>query len=169
MAAPDHVKSDLDAAPRTGLDLPPARSWSNDRPGALGASQPTGPGMGNPGPDQGYALRLARSFEDRLVLAGGEHAEDAVAGCIGVALRRASIFGRAPVIHDLTVAFTIWGFLGDAPPELVALRHPLFQAVSHHYADQRAIVDMVPEATLRLVHGEVVRRFPADWRELLGV
>ena len=31
------------------------------------------------------------------------------------ALRRASMFSRAPVVHDLTIAFTIWGFL-DAEP-----------------------------------------------------
>ncbi|MEX2658934.1 MAG: hypothetical protein WD232_04500, partial [Acidimicrobiales bacterium] len=122
MAAPEHVPSDLTSRPRTGLALPPSRSFRNDRPGALGAAQPTGSGMGNPGPDQGYALLLARQLEDQLVLASGEHAEDAVAGCLGVALRRASIFGRAPVVHDLTVAFTIWGFLGEAPPELVELR-----------------------------------------------
>ena len=168
MAAPEHVPSDLTTKPRTGLGLPPARSFDNDRPGALGPAQPTGPGLGNPGPDQGYALTLAHRFADRLVLAAGETEHDAVAGCTGVALRRASIFGRAPVIHDLTVAFTIWGFLGDAPPDLVALRTPLFQAAAHHYADQRAIVDMVPEATLRLPHGEVTRRFPSDWRALLG-
>ena len=28
-------------------------------------------------------------------------------------LKRASLFGRAPVVHDLTVAFTLWGFLDD--------------------------------------------------------
>jgi hypothetical protein len=168
MAAPEHVRSEMGDKPRTGLAIPPARSFDNDRPAALGASQPTGPNMGNPGPDQGYALLLARTFEERLVLAPGEHVEDAVAGCLGVALRRASIFGRAPVIHDLTVAFTIWGFLGQAPEELVALRVPLFQACSHHYADRRAIVDLVPEATLRLTPGEVTRRFPGEWRQLLG-
>lgn len=169
MAAPEHVPSDLTAKPRSGLAMPPARRWDNDRPGALGAAQPTGSGLGNPGPDQGYALVLFRSIADRIVLEEGEHLEDAKAGCIGVALRRASMFGRAPVIHDLTVALTIWGFLGQAPAELVALRRPLFQACSHHYEDRRAIVDMVPEATLRLVHGEVLRRFPDEWRALLGV
>jgi len=124
--------------------------------------------MGNPGPDQGYALLLARTIEDRLVLGAGEHREDAVAGCLGVALRRASIFGRAPVIHDLVVAFTIWGFFGEAPSELVTLRGPMFQASAHHYAERRAIADMVPEATLRLPHAEVTRRFPADWQTLVG-
>jgi hypothetical protein len=169
MAAPEQVPSDLSNKPRTGLALPPARRWSNERPGALGPAQPTGPGLGSQGPDQGYALLLARRFEDRLVLTSGEHAEDAVAGCVGVAMRRASLFGRAPVVHDLTVAFTIWGFLGEAPTELVALRAPLFQAAAHHYAERRAIVDMVPEATLRVPHAEVVRRPPDEWKALLGV
>jgi len=168
MAAPEHVPSDLSAKPRTGLGLPPSRKFDNDRPGALGAAQPTGSGLGNPGPDQGYALTLAAGFHDRLVVTAGEAEHDVVAGCTGVAMRRASIFGRAPVVHDLTVAFTVWGFLADAPPELVTLRKPLFQASAHHYADRRAIVDLVPETTLRLPHAEVAKRFPDDWRALLG-
>jgi pimeloyl-ACP methyl ester carboxylesterase len=49
----------------------------------------------------------------------GRNHTDAIVGCIGVALKRASLFGRAPVLHDLTVALTIWGYLGDAPPDLV--------------------------------------------------
>jgi hypothetical protein len=168
MAAPEHVYSDLSSKPRTGLAIPPPRPFDNDRPGALGAHQPSGWRMGNQGPDQGYGLVLARRFEDRLVLTPGEHAEDAVAGCLGVGLRRASLFGRAPVIHDLTIAFAIWGFLDQAPEELVALRKPLFQAAAHHYADRRAIADLVPEETLRLSPGDVTRRYPAEWRALLG-
>ena len=83
-------------------------------------------------------------------------------------MARSALFGRAPVVHDLDIAFRIWGFLGQAPDELVAYRRPLFESVAHHYNDQRAIVDAVPEATLRLAHGEVARRFPAEWRALLG-
>lgn len=168
MAAPEQVPSNLGSQPRRGLPLPPARPWRADRPADLGPAQPTGRSLGNPGPDQGYALTLARRFESRLVLAEHEHEADAVAGCLPVGLKRASLFGRAPVIHDLTVAFTIWGFLGNAPAELVELRHPLFEAASHHYEDQRTIVDSVPEATLRLVHQAVQSRFPSDWRSLLG-
>lgn len=169
MAAPGYVPTGIGQQPRRGLALPPARHWATDRPGALGAAQPLGPALGNPGPDQGYALKLARHFEDRLVLADGEHAEEAVAGCVGVALRRASLFGRAPVIHDLDIAFTLWGFLGDAPAELVEFRRPFFQALEHHYEDQRAIAAQVPEATLRLPLAQVKARWPAEWRELLGV
>lgn len=169
MAAPEHVSSNLGSQPRRGLPLPPARPWTPDRPADLGPGQPRGPGLGSPGPDQGYALRLAERFEDRLRLAEGESAHDAVAGCVAVALRRASIFGRAPMIHDLTVAFTVWGFLGAAPQELAAFRKPLFQAASHHYGDQRAIAEQVPEDVLRAPHATTVRRYPAEWRALLGL
>lgn len=169
MAAPDFVTSDLNDQPRRGLALPPSRKFRNDRPAALGTEQPTGPTFGNPGPDQGYGLKLAKRFVDRLQVAEGESADDAVAGCVGVGLARAALFGRAPVIHDMTLAYTAWGFLGDGPAELVEHRRPLFQSASHQYWDQRDIVDAVPEATLRLSHTEVQRRFPAEWRALLGL
>ena len=167
MAAPEFVPTTKDQQPRRGLGLPPSRRWTADRPGELGAAQPEGRTLGNQGPDQGYGLKLARRFVDRLVL-DGVHVEDAVAGCLGVGLHRASLFGRAPMIHDLDIAYRVWGFLGDAPAELIALRAPLFEAASHHYWDQRAIVDRVPEATLRLSHQTVASRFPADWRELIS-
>jgi hypothetical protein len=168
MAAPEYVPNTREQQPRRGLGLPPARSWLATRPGELQASQPVGVSLGTPGPDQGYALVLARRFADRLVL-DGVHADDAVAGCLGIGLRRAAHFGRAPVIHDLDVAFRVWGFLGDAPAELVSLRKPLFEAAAHHYWDQRTIVDHVPAETLVLSHHEVARRFPSEWRALLGI
>jgi hypothetical protein len=168
MAAPEYVPINRDQQPRRGLGLPPARGWVAGRPGELHASQPDGPMLGHPGPDQGYGLKLARAFVPLLEL-GGVDTDDAVTGCLGVGLRRASHFGRAPVVHDFDIAFRVWGFLGDAPPELVALRAPLFQTASLHYSDQRAIVDHVPESTLRLTHGEVARRFPSEWRALLGL
>jgi hypothetical protein len=169
MAAPEHVPSNLGSQPRRGLPLPPARPWTTGRPSDLGPAQPRGRGLGSPGPDQGYALHLAERFEDRLELAEGESAHDAVAGCVAVATRRASLFGRAPMIHDLTVAFTIWGFLGSAPPELVAFRAPLFQAASHHYGDQRTIAEHVPEDVLRAPHAATLARYPREWRALLAV
>jgi len=167
MAAPEYVPNTREQQPRRGLGIPPARSWTATRPSDLKAFQPEGPTLGHPGPDQGYALTLAKRFVDRLVL-DGVTADDAVTGCLGVALHRASIFGRAPVIHDLDIAFRIWGFLGDAPAELVALRNPLFEAASHHYWDQRAIVDRIDETTLRMSHQDVAAKFPADWRVLVG-
>jgi hypothetical protein len=169
VAAPSYVPNSLQQQPRRGLALPPARAWLQDRPSEVETAQPVGPQLGRPGPDLGYALRLVRQFEDRLVVTPPLSLTDVVEGCIGVAMARAALFGRAPVVHDLDIAFRVWGFLGEAPAELVEARRPLFESVAHHYNDQRAIVDRVPEATLRLSHGEIARRFPNDWRALLDL
>jgi hypothetical protein len=169
MAAPRFVPNTLEEQPRKGLPIPPADAWLAARPGEAGVELPAGPGFGVPGPDQGYALKLARRFADRLQVVAPETVEDAIAGGLAVATKRAALFGRAPVIHDLGIAFRIWGFLGDAPAELVEIRRPLFSSAAHHYDQQRAIADAVPESTLRLGHEEVDRRFPADWRALLGL
>jgi len=141
--------------------------WTASRPSELrGTRAPSGTFLGTPGPDQGFALKLARRFEDRLVLAPGEHVEDAVSGCTAVAMRRAAGYGRAPVVHDLTLAFTLWGFLEGAPADLVETREPLFRAASHHYQVQRTIADCVPESTLRMTP-EAVAGHLGEWRTLL--
>jgi hypothetical protein len=108
--------------------------------------------LGDPGPDQGFAIKLARQVRGRLVLTSAESEEDALAGTVAIAMRRSALFGRAPSIHDITVALTLWGFLSEAPADLVAIRTQVFAAVasSHHYMERRAIVDAVPEDVLRL-------------------
>jgi hypothetical protein len=121
------------------------------------------------GPDQGYVLRLVRQFDGQLVLAEGEDVADAKAGCVVVALKRASLFSRAPVIHDLTVAFTAWGFLAPAPDDLVALRRALFAGVAHdhHHAARHRIADLVPDDVVRLSPAQVAERAAANWRLVL--
>lgn len=175
VAAPEYVPRPKDEQVRV-YESPPWRSdpWLADRPADLGAGQPVGPGFGWQGPDQGYALLLARRAVDRLVLEGGENAEDledTIQGCLGVALKRASMYRRAPVIHDLNIAFTVWGFLDEAPAELVDLRRPIFWSASHphHEEARQRITDMVPEETLRLTPGQVRERFRSDWRSLLDL
>jgi hypothetical protein len=143
--------------------------WTQSRPSELrGTSPPRGDRFGTPGPDQGFALRLARRFEDRLVLAQGESTEDAMTGCTAVAMRRCARFGRAPAIHDLTFGYTLWGFLGDAPDDLVEARSPLFRSAAHHYQAQRAIAAAVREEALTLTPDAVAARLPR-WRELLAL
>jgi len=173
MAAPDYVPVQLADRARQGERLPAPRKWTATRPGDLVGRQPTGHMLGNPGPDQGYGLALAQRFAGTLKLVPGEEEADAIAGCTAVALRRASTYGRAPVVYDFDLAFALWGFLGDAPGDdsldgLIAFRRPLFAGASHHYNHQREIADMVPEATLRLPPAEVRRRV-GEWRALLGV
>jgi len=172
MAAPEFVPVDKRHRVRI-YESPPRQpdQWRAERPGDLSGSQPQGPKLGHQGPDQGYVLTLAGRFEGKLTLTAGEHERDALHGASGVALKRASSFGRAPVVHDLTVALTIWGFLGEAPTELVALRAPLFAEAAHphHYAEQRRIADLVPEAVLRLTPAQVAEAHRRDWRSLLAL
>ena len=146
--------------------------WAADRPGEVAGRQPAGPGLGFQGPDQGYALRLAARLRPQLVLSDAERADDAVTGCTAIGMRRASAYGRAPVIHDLRIAFTIWGFLDAAPAaDLVALRVTKFEGAAdpHHYDVVRELVDAVPEATLRMSPAEVNEIYSVSWRRLLGV
>jgi len=174
MAAPEYVPIPPTQPVRTyaSPDFVPGR-WLADRPADLQGPQPEGARFGYQGPDQGYGLVVANRFRDKLQLQSGEHADDAIQGCLTVALRRAALFGRAPMVHDFTVAFTIWGYLdASAPEELVSLRRRTFDGVrhtAHHYAEGRAIADMVPEATLRFTPQHVAQSYPAQWRDLLGV
>jgi hypothetical protein len=173
MAAPEYVPVSPVARPRTyeSPDHVPD-PWTADRPAEVVGPQPVGARFGYQGPDQGYALKLAdEQLRPRLHLADGEHAADAVTGCVGIAMRRASMYGRAPTIHDLTIAFTIWGFLDPSPPaDLVELRRRVFVGVghvAHHYAEGRAIVDAVPESTLRMTPAQVRETYPARWQDLI--
>ncbi|MDQ6616714.1 MAG: hypothetical protein M3083_18710 [Actinomycetota bacterium] len=167
MTAPDYV-------PLAGPDrirpidrLPVPHSWRSTRPGeALDPVPPTGSKFGSTGPDQGYGLKLARRLQPRLTLTEGEHAEDAVAGCFAVGAKRAASFGRAPVIYDMELAYILWGFLGDAPADLVDFRKPLFMSAAHEYWKQRQIVDRVKESTQRLTPAQVRERL-SDWKNLI--
>lgn len=170
MSQPQYVPLDPVATPHYGSPPRRDRVWTADRPGDVFAQgQPGGQMLGSQGPDQGFALKLARHFEDELQLGADEHLADVVAGCVAVALKRASAFGRAPTVHDLRCAFAIFGFLdAEADAELVGLRTRLFEEVSHphHYAERRAIADAVSTEFLHRTHQKVLAD-ATDWRTVL--
>ena len=171
MAAPNSVPVDVMRPARwyASPDQVPNR-WQADRVGDLNSPQPSGQLLGSQGPDQGYGIKLANTFAGQLHLTAGESEADVLAGILGVALKRASIYGRAPVIHDFTIALTLFGYLrNDSPTELVAMRHALFAnaALVHHYAARRAIADAVPEASLRMTPIEASALHVANWRALI--
>lgn len=170
MAAPDNVPT-RSTAPRSyrSPDVVPA-SWSAARPAALGVAQPLGAGLGHQGPDQGYALSLTRRFDERLVLVDREHRPDVYAGAVQIAMKRASMYGRAPMIHDIEIALRVWGFLDDAPDDLIAARR-CFEGVAnpHHWRELRAVVDMVPFTSLSETAASVASAHGADWRALLDL
>ncbi len=163
MAAPRHVRVEPLSVVRSysSPEVTPRR-WRAARPGDLAAGQPTGALRGHQGPDQGYAYGLAHLFDDRVYLTEREDRDDVDAGCVAVALKRASIFGRAPVVWDLEAGYLAFGFLDQRPPaELVARREPLFEgaAEAHHYQHVRELVACVPTEVLSLTHPEIRRRY----------
>ncbi len=109
-------------------------TWKLDRPGDVSSASLT---SGNfQGPDQGYALLLADRFRQAVKLpADADPAlsvDVALKGCVAVALKRASLLGRAPVSADIEVALTMWGFLDGQPAEeLVSLRQKFFAGLDH--------------------------------------
>lgn len=172
MAAPKFAP----AGPResqyyTSPDVVP-ETWMPDRPGMVEGLQPVGRRLGAQGPDQGFGLSLARRKAALVHVTLPLNREDAIVGCLTIALRRASLFSRAPVVHDVDIAFTMWGFYDENPPaDLVVRRAELFEGVgnvNHHYAEGRAIADLVPESTLRMKPDEVRAASPSRWRELTG-
>ncbi len=171
MAAPEYVPS----APTTAkhYSSPPQRAggWSTTRPGETFGTEPSdGTRLGAQGPDQGFALTLTKIFDGKLHLAPGEHAADVHAGCVGVATKRASQFHRAPVVHDLRIAYTLFGFLDEKPPkELVEFRRELFAEVhySFHYFERRAIADLASDEVLAQTPDQVATRYRANWEDQL--
>lgn len=135
---------------RPAYRLEPPAPWRASRPAEIRpASSPTIRGGGVPGPDQGYALRLAERFEGALVLEPGEHAEDVLAAAVAIGLRRAASFGRAPVSDDIELPLVLFGYLAPASPDEVERRRPLVAGASHDYVRLRSIVESIPKATLR--------------------
>jgi hypothetical protein len=171
VSAPNHVPRSP-GRPKY-YESPPRRdgSWRAERPGDLTGRQPNGEGLGSQGPDQGYALKLVKQFRDDITLAEGERWEDAAAGAVLIGLKRASLFGRAPVKPDLAIAFRVWGFLDEEPdPDLVSLRRRAFERIdnaAHHYLECRRVTDSVSADVLRQTPGAIETAHAADWSSLI--
>ena len=176
MAAPRYVKTS--SVPRTpsysSPDVVP-QHWGPNRPADLLSGQPVGGPLGYQGPDQGYALKLTGLFDDRIVLSAADERNgvsraDVHGGCVQVALKRAALFGRAPVVYDLEVAYCGWGWLDESPSaDLVELRGKYFGGVAdpHHYTQSRHLVATVADQALLLTPAQVAQQYQSDWRLFL--
>jgi len=166
------VPERLDEEPRQEPNLPPGvkmpapRRWFADRPGDLPAGWPSGRLLGSPGPNVGYALTLANRVRDQFELAPHEHIEDAVAVVAEIAMRRAALFGRAPVLPDVQFGMQIMGYRGHADPDFVRWRVHAAQGAHHNYYERRSLVDAIPADILRLVPSALPTHL-ADARQAL--
>ena len=127
--------------PRPEAGPNPERRWTPDRPGDLsGTGVPWGGAFGTPGPDAGYALKLAASRE--LFLAEHEHRTDAYAAVAAVAAARASLAARGPTKIDVDAAIVILGY--DTESELGANRATAIAGAAHHPQRIRRLVAGIP-------------------------
>ena len=167
MTQPDYVPLQAPDRVRPSDRLSTPRSWTADRPGDLpDMTPPTGRRFGSSGPDQGYGLKLAKTFHGRLVLDGDDHHDAEIVG-FACATKRAARFGRAPVIYDFEWAYSLWGYLGGAATDLVTWRHDVVRGAGHSYDTQRAAVDLVADATFAMTPAAVAGAVGGSgWREL---
>jgi hypothetical protein len=148
-----------------GTATPPARDWRADRPGDVGPAQPRGPLFGTPGPNVGYAYTLVKRVEDDLQLSEGEDHHDVAPVIAEIAAKRAALFGRAPVIHDVKLVSSLLGYDGSADDDFVEIRTLIVHDAGHDYQRRRAVVDTVPEQLLRL-KPEEMEAMVHEWRHL---
>ena len=117
------------ARPIDFAGIPPARR-TQPRAGEV-LHQPRARGFGVPCPDGGYALLLAREVAGDLALAAGDQREDAVWAIATVAMRRAAVVGRAPVIYDVLFASALLAYDDPDALECAVLRARLLSGVAH--------------------------------------
>jgi hypothetical protein len=171
MAVDPYVPTRPEDAPRRSVAIPPASGWKADRPGDLdpaAAAGRTGMLFGNPGPDSGYALTLAGRFHDRITVAAPETVHDAEMIGAQVAMRRGGLFGRAPIATDVEIGLTLFGWLGDAPADLVEWRRLAVAGIGHDYPRRISLVEAIP-APVICQTPEQIRARHSDWRQLLGL
>lgn len=171
MGAPEHVPVNPNARVRR-YSSPPRRPtpWKADRPGELSGPQPEGALLGTPGPDQGYALKLAKLLSGEVKLVDGESEADVLAAGAAIGMKRSGLFNRAPILADVRAGLVPWGYFdADAPNELVQRRREMFEEVhhAHHYIAMREVVDAVPADLLRQSLDDIEVAYAEDWKACL--
>ena len=133
-----------------GVSLPPARPSVGDRPGEVAGPWPRGAGFGSPGPNIGFALTLVARARSRITLAPNEHEADAHALVAAVAMKRASLFGRAPVAADVSCALLVLGYEGPASGDFVEWRILAGVDAAHDYRSGRDLCAQISPEDIRL-------------------
>lgn len=156
---PDYVPVAVGSRLRETDELATPQSWITDRPAELsamtGSAVEQGKFLGTPGPDSGYALKLARIAIEKIGAGHTEHTGDMVVVISAVAIKRAALYSRAPVIHDVNFAMRLFGYVGEIPSDLKSVRHSLIAGAAHDYFKVRHITETIPVSVLELDLAEV--------------
>jgi hypothetical protein len=130
-----------------GVEVPTPLPWVAGRPGdeAIAPVVPEGEYYGHPGPSIGFAMTLVNRQWDNIVLVDHEHRHDVEPLLAEIAMRRASFYGRAPIIDDVKLAIKILSY--DAAPTQgeEKWRPHLVHDCGHNEHRRRAIVNSIPE------------------------
>jgi hypothetical protein len=97
-----------------------------------------------------------------LVLADGEHRDDALTVATQVALRRAARFGRAPVRADLESAIALLSFDAPLPDETSARRRAAITGAAHDHWRCCALAEMVADEALGVAPA-LAATYAVDW------
>src|SRR3546814_12457943 len=84
-----------------------------------------------------------------------------------LAIKRASRFGRGPVITDVEIGFTLLGYLGDGSSEPARWRAHDLAGIAHDYPLQRPLATLVADA-LPPQPGAPLRPRPHPWPAPFG-
>jgi hypothetical protein len=67
------------------------------------------------------------------------------------------------------LGLTLFGWLGEAPPDLVEWRRFAVADIGHDYPRRTALVEAIPEWVVRQQPDQVRGRIATDWKHLLGL
>lgn len=141
MAQQPNIELPVSGLQRRTSGIGPERPWTPNRPGELtGIGMPWGGAFGTPGPDSGYAMKLATDRE--LILADHEHRADADAAVAAVAAARSSLTGRGPTKGDIDAAIVILGY--DTESDFGPVRAAAIGGSAHHPLRIRRLIAGIP-------------------------
>jgi hypothetical protein len=77
-----------------------------------------------------------------------------------IAMKRASLFGRAPVMADIDAARALLGYDGNVPDDFVEWCVRAVHDANHDYVQRRSLIDAVPDDLLRLTSSAFAAQLP---------
>lgn len=129
-----------------GNENPVPKSWVADRPGDMeNAGKSQGSLFGHAGPNVGYAYTLVAHVFDTLFLSTNEHRHDVEPLLAEISMRRASHFGRAPIMKDVDCAVHLLSYGLELDEGAMNNRVYLITDCGHDEHKRRSIVNSIPD------------------------